>query len=178
MLTKKSPGGLRRRTGMLLTAALSAGLAGLVWAQGGAAPAASQETPPTPPPVIHSDPASSPSEITTYRRISPPVYPASSVRQREEGDVLARVLVDSSGAAKEVLIEKSSGFELLDRAAVDAISQWQFNPGRRGGKPVEGWVMVPIKFSMSGAPDEPVDAPEGEAGVPVLDTIQMRGNHG
>ena len=36
-----------------------------------------------------------------------------------------------------------------NRAAIDAVRNWVFNPGLRDGKPVQGYVLVPISFKLS-----------------------------
>jgi len=43
---------------------------------------------------------------------------------------------------------KSSGFPILDRAALDSVKTWSFVPGRRVDKIVEMWVKVPIRFEL------------------------------
>lgn len=178
MLTRKSPGGLRRRTGMLLTAALSAGLAGLVWAQGGAAAPGAQETPPAPPPFVYAEGDVPPSEDASYRRMVPPRYPADAIRAREQGEVIFRVMVDEHGDVADLEVERSSGSVLLDEAGAAAVAQWKFNVGRRNGEPVSGWVLVPIHFSLDGPPPERAPQAPLESGLPMLDTIQMRGSEG
>jgi protein TonB len=77
-----------------------------------------------------------------------PPYPASSVRAREQGVVLLRVLVDPSGAAERVEIARSSGHPKLDAAAKDAVSRAKFRPVLRNGVAVSAWGMVPIEFRL------------------------------
>ena len=91
-----------------------------------------------------------PTEDQSYRRARPPRYPPQSRRMREEGTVVLRVLVSASGDPLDIQIETSSGHRRLDQAAQDAVKKWKFNPGRRSGQPVEGWVLVPINFSLTG----------------------------
>jgi protein TonB len=45
-------------------------------------------------------------------------------------------------------VQRSSGFEMLDRAAIAAVRRWVFEPGRRGGNPVAAWVQVPVRFAL------------------------------
>ncbi len=65
--------------------------------------------------------------------------------------MLLRVLVGLDGKPVQIEVEKSSRSRLLDRAAIDAVQGWVFNPGLRDGKPVQGWVLVPISFKLSEA---------------------------
>ncbi|MDO9217751.1 MAG: energy transducer TonB, partial [Lacisediminimonas sp.] len=59
-----------------------------------------------------------------------------------------RVFVEPSGAPGKVEVRTGSGFELLDRAAVMAVSRWKFVPARQGADPVGAWVLVPINFKL------------------------------
>ena len=78
-----------------------------------------------------------------------PEYPMLSRRRQEEGVVLLRVLVSASGSPVQVTIDRSSGFERLDKAAVETVRRWRFVPARIGTEPVEAWVIVPVEFSLS-----------------------------
>ena len=60
-----------------------------------------------------------------------------------------RVLVDEEGRTKAIEVNTSSGHDLLDRAAIEAIKKWRFVPARAGTKPIETWVKVPIEFQLS-----------------------------
>lgn len=79
-----------------------------------------------------------------------PAYPALSRRLREQGLVRLRVHVTEEGRANEITLQESSGFDRLDKAALDAVKRWQFRPARRSGTPVAGWVLVPLKFELEG----------------------------
>jgi len=86
-----------------------------------------------------------------YRETPQPHYPDSARREGKEGRVLLRVLVDEEGRTKAIEINISSGHDLLDRAATEAIKKWRFVPARAGGKAIETWVKVPIEFQLSNA---------------------------
>jgi protein TonB len=77
-----------------------------------------------------------------------PAYPPQSRRAGEEGQVMLRVFVEPSGIPGKVEVRTGSGFALLDRAAVSAVSHWKFIPARQGADPVGGWVLVPINFKL------------------------------
>lgn len=77
-----------------------------------------------------------------------PEYPGLSRRAGEEGRVLMRVLVSAKGLADEVSIEKSSGFERLDQAAMSAVKKWHFIPAKKSNQPLSAYVLVPIKFAL------------------------------
>jgi protein TonB len=77
-----------------------------------------------------------------------PSYPASARRRGQEGRVILRVVVLPDGDAGEVVLEKSSGVESLDQAALETVRRWRFSPARRNGRPVSATVQVPIRFAL------------------------------
>jgi TonB family protein len=62
-------------------------------------------------------------------------YPAASLANREQGTVHMTFLIDVDGAVREQAMVKSSGFDELDRAALDGMAQCQFTPAITNGKP-------------------------------------------
>jgi protein TonB len=84
----------------------------------------------------------------SYLNNPSPDYPALSRRQGEEGRVLMKVLVSASGGAEDVQIEKSSGYDRLDNAALNAVKRWRFIPAKKNNQPLSAYVLVPVKFSL------------------------------
>ena len=78
-----------------------------------------------------------------------PAYPSLSRRSGEQGRVLLRVLVSENGLAESVQLDSSSGYEKLDRAAIEAVKKWSFIPAKRSNQPVSAYVLVPVKFSLN-----------------------------
>jgi protein TonB len=78
-------------------------------------------------------------------------YPPSSMRQREQGTVLLRVLVDANGGVQRIEIERSSGHTQLDVAAREAVQRAHFKPVLRDGKAIPAWGIVPIEFRLERA---------------------------
>jgi periplasmic protein TonB len=99
--------------------------------------------PPAPPKVTL------PSTNADYLNNPEPIYSIVSRRSNEQGTVIVSVLVGADGSAKQVLLNKSSGFDRLDRAALDAVLRWRFVPGTRGGAPETMWFNVPIPFQLT-----------------------------
>jgi protein TonB len=91
-----------------------------------------------------------PSFAAAYLNNPAPQYPQVSRRVGEQGRVLLRVLVSSSGLADSVQVETSSGSSKLDQAALKAVEKWNFVPAKRSNQPVSAYVLVPIKFSLNG----------------------------
>ena len=72
-----------------------------------------------------------------------------SRRLGESGRTVVRVLVGANGSAKSVRLQRSSGYERLDQAALDAVRRWRFRPGTRGGVPEDMWFNVPIVWQLN-----------------------------
>lgn len=83
-----------------------------------------------------------------YLRNPAPAYPSMSRRLGEEGKTILRVHVLSDGSADQVDIKTSSGSLRLDESAQRTVRTWKFVPAKRGGTPVESWVLVPITFRL------------------------------
>ena len=83
-----------------------------------------------------------------YRDNPPPRYPRTARRRRYEGTVMLEVLVSIQGRVRDLRLAESSGYDILDEAAVEAVRDWSFEPGRRGRQPMEMWVKIPIKFQL------------------------------
>ncbi len=77
-----------------------------------------------------------------------PEYPPAAMRSGEQGTVMVRVEVGVDGLPTSVEVAQRSGSRDLDRAAVDAVRQWRFQPAQRDGQAVPGAVTVPIDFKM------------------------------
>jgi protein TonB len=87
-----------------------------------------------------------------YRTNPKPEYPLPSVRRREEGVVLVNVVVQPDGLPGAISLNRSSGHPLLDRAALDVVRRWTFEPARAAGLPVSSVAVVPVRFDLSEAP--------------------------
>ncbi len=79
---------------------------------------------------------------------TPPAYPPRSVMLGQQGQVIVRAAIDQKGNPEEVVVWTSSGFPLLDKAAIDAVKRWRFMPARRGASTVAAWVQVPVNFKL------------------------------
>lgn len=77
-----------------------------------------------------------------------PDYPSVAIRRRYEGTVMLNVLVDKTGRAAEVKVDRSSGYAVLDRNAKAVVSRWRFKPARKGTQTIEMWVQVPVRYKL------------------------------
>lgn len=83
-----------------------------------------------------------------YGANSLPKYPPSAREKGYEGTVYLRAMIERDGRVGNLAIDRSSGYEILDRAAVDSVREWTFLPARKDGKPVASWVLLPVKFVL------------------------------
>lgn len=101
-------------------------------------------------PVPPRDVPTSPAFNAAYLRNPPPRYPAAARRSGDQGTVMVKVLVSSTGDPLRVDLDQSSGSGALDGAALDAVKGWRFVPARRGDRSIADWVRVPIVFRLEG----------------------------
>lgn len=78
----------------------------------------------------------------------PPIYPREARRKGWEGRVIVEIFVTQTGVVKSVSVLESSGYKLLDNAAVGAIRKWLFEPAQLFGTPVEKRVEIPVRFEL------------------------------
>ncbi len=83
-----------------------------------------------------------------YFKNPSPEYPELAKQMHQEGIVMLSVDVNKEGDPVNVEIIQSSGFRLLDQAALKAVRHWKFQPGRIGDIAIESEVRVPIRFRL------------------------------
>jgi protein TonB len=83
-----------------------------------------------------------------YARTVKPRYPRKARRAGWEGTTVLKVLVNPDGAPGRVTVDRTSGFGILDSAAVKAVEDWRFHPARRGADTESSWVRVPVTFRL------------------------------
>jgi TonB family protein len=75
----------------------------------------------------------------------PPESPLPSSPRRPK--ILCRILVDEQGVVAEAEVEGSRPeIELYEKAALDAVRAYRFEPGRREGQIVPTWMRMSIEF--------------------------------
>jgi len=87
--------------------------------------------------------------------LSPPVYiptkrpyPRLAKQRGWEGTVELQVVITADGRVKQVTLEHSSGYPLLDRDALKQIRTARFKPARKQGKAIEMSVLLPVVFEL------------------------------
>ena len=79
-----------------------------------------------------------------------PSYPSAARQAGQQGTVVLKVQILENGRPGEISVVRSSGYSLLDDAAVDAVEQWRFIPAkdRNSGRAVVCYSTLPISFRL------------------------------
>jgi TonB family protein len=117
-----------------------------------APPVPTPPTPPTPPNpedddvfmVVEEMPKIKGGQRALYDNIS---YPEAAYNEGIEGRVIVQFVVNEDGSVQDINVVRSAG-ELLDEAAVEAISMLEFEPGLQNGEPVKVMMTQPVVFRL------------------------------
>jgi periplasmic protein TonB len=112
-------------------------------------------TPQPPAPPVNSAPAAPappavqlPSTAADYLQNPRATYPPLSRRMAEQGLVLVRVLVGADGHPQKTELKRSSGYERLDKAALDYVMKCRYVPGKVGGVAQTMWYDAPVNYVL------------------------------
>jgi TonB family protein len=80
-----------------------------------------------------------------------PTYPASSIRQHQEGWVRVSFVINEDGEVEDPVVQDSSGLRAFEKAALRATKRWQYSPAMQDGKPIQQCRnMVQLDFRLTG----------------------------
>lgn len=145
---------------------------------------AEDEKKPEPTPEQQTPPSASvdadSSEVFEYKEVDvkahpisipTPTYPEKARKERIEGKMSLKLLVNVDGSVSDVNVLE--GPEIFHQAAIDAISQSRFKPAEHNGKVVPVWMVMPIEFSLDSSDTDiqltspvPIDADGNEVDIP------------
>ncbi len=114
--------------------------------------------PPPPPPkpvVIPPSPPPKPPP-TNYVQVSQPtfiaqaqhIYPPEAARRHQQGVVTLMLYINGSGTLDKIEIVKSSGFPLLDEAAIKEMKQSHFQPAMDGAIPIRSRAQASVTYRL------------------------------
>jgi len=103
-------------------------------------------SPAMPNPVATSVPVGGDVQLAHLIQSVSPVYPALAKTNHVKGDVTVDALIDSTGKVTNVKLV--SGPALLQKAAMDAVRLWKYEPARLDGHPVPIHLSVTVKFQF------------------------------
>lgn len=78
-----------------------------------------------------------------------PEYPDEAKKEGIQGRVVIDVLIDKNGEPVKVKVLESP-HDLLTKAAIVALEQWQFRPGTVNGEPAEMKIQLKLDFKLDG----------------------------
>lgn len=78
-----------------------------------------------------------------------PEYPLSARATGAQGTVIIDVNVDETGRLLRAWVAQATAPEALVQAALDAVYQFEFSPGRMGAHPVKCTVAIPFHFTLT-----------------------------
>lgn len=77
-----------------------------------------------------------------------PIYPPEAAREKIEGRVVVKLFINEQGNVKYSLVDSSSGFNILDSAAVDYSTGLKFIPAKANDKPVSIWLTIAYQYKI------------------------------
>jgi protein TonB len=101
-----------------------------------------------PPPPPKQEPVRVGGDIKAPRKINAakPVYPEIARQARVQGVVILEAIIDPQGNVTNVRVLRS--IALLDRAAMEAVRQWKYEPTLLNGMPVPIIMTVTVAFDL------------------------------
>jgi TonB family protein len=97
-----------------------------------------------------ADPVYEPGGDVTRPKLVHSVEPAFSTKSNEafvEGTVTVSAVVTTHGVLTGMQVLKGLN-AAQDRSALDALKEWRFEPGTKGGKPVNVRVKIQVDFHL------------------------------
>ena len=79
-------------------------------------------------------------------------YPPEAYERQLEGTVVLLIFVEENGYVGKAGISRSSGYEVLDNAALTMARTVRFSPGLVHGKAQDLWMIWPVVFQLSSMP--------------------------
>jgi len=77
-----------------------------------------------------------------------PKYPRKARREEQEGMVVVMIAINDIGDVTAANVATSSGYPLLDNAAVTTVKKWRFVPAKKQGKAIASERVIPFVFKL------------------------------
>ena len=108
---------------------------------------------PPPPPVAVPPPKPNPQEYVpvtqpTFVQQAAHVYPPEAARRHQQGIVVLMLYISGGGTIDKIEIVKSSGYPLLDAAAIKEMKQSKFEPAMDGAIPVRSRAQASVTYRL------------------------------
>lgn len=79
----------------------------------------------------------------------PPRYPSVARKRGQQGTVWLEIWLDELGEQTRLFVSESSGVPALDKAALRAVSAWQFQPHRYESSVIASRIRIPVEFVLN-----------------------------
>ncbi|MFJ5492953.1 TonB family protein [Pectobacterium carotovorum] len=100
--------------------------------------------------LMQNSPGAQPKQVASVGCVVPqPDYPRRAKRLQQEGNVLVRLVISPEGRLIRHDIARSSGYDALDQAAIDAVAQARCTPYRESGQAITVMTVQPVNFRLT-----------------------------
>lgn len=101
-------------------------------------------------PLMQTEGSAAPREVRNVScEIPQPRYPLESRRNREQGLVVLKAVIDVNGDIERIQVTQSSGYGALDRAARQALEQARCAPYIDNGQRIAVAARLPVAFNLN-----------------------------
>jgi TonB family protein len=76
-----------------------------------------------------------------------PEYSEQARKSKYQGTVVLNLVVQKDGTARDIRVMTPLGMG-LDEKAIEAVRQWRFRPGQKGGQPVDVSAVIEVTFRL------------------------------
>lgn len=104
---------------------------------------------PSPAPPVQRKPA-----LVNFASCNKPIWPKQALREEQTGTVTLRFLIGVDGAVQDSQVVLTSGYPLLDFAALEGIERCRFKPATVNGVPQSGWQRMQYVWTFDSDPKE------------------------
>lgn len=77
-----------------------------------------------------------------------PQYPRLARKNGWEGTIVLYIEVLKNGTIGRIELDRSTGYQILDEAAIKTVKHWRYVPALAGDNPVTCWLKTPIRFQL------------------------------
>ncbi|MBA5638561.1 TonB family protein [Duganella sp. LX20W] len=93
-------------------------------------------------------PGQTPAPLRARATCEKPKYPEAARRREQQGTVTMKFLIGVDGSVLDAKIAQSSGFPLLDEAALAGVAKCPFEAAMVDGKPEQTWMQVKYAWTL------------------------------
>jgi protein TonB len=103
------------------------------------------------PAPVENNPAETVAQAAKLKRLRevPPVYPREAARAGTEGWVQVEFTIAPDGTTRDLQVRNSAPKVIFDRAALESVSKWRFEPIRKNGAPVAQRAVLQVRFVLN-----------------------------